>query len=192
MRLPSVEHDSLLAGRLRALAGRTALLAQDGEPVELDPRFVLTADAAAVGQMLRGQSGGALAVVAGALPESFVAEVARQARRRGREIVLVVADSTKVFLTGRGPAWYARQGARIQTLDPISLRAITVNPVAPQSHSFDSAELRACSGRRSPTCRSSTCCTRNTRVSSRLAAARPDLSPVAAARATSCWRSSRR
>jgi hypothetical protein len=48
-----------------------------------------------------------------------------------------------VFLSERGPRWYRRQGLDIHTLWPIALEAITVNPVAPQSHSFDSAELRA-------------------------------------------------
>jgi len=47
-----------------------------------------------------------------------------------------------VFLTRRGPDWYRRQGISIEVLDTIDLKAITVNPVAPQSHRFDSLELR--------------------------------------------------
>jgi hypothetical protein len=47
-----------------------------------------------------------------------------------------------VFLTRHGPRWYARQGIRIEVRETIALAAITVNPVAPQSHSFDSAALR--------------------------------------------------
>jgi hypothetical protein len=53
----------------------------------------------------------------------------------------VIADSTKAFLAAHGPAWYERQGVCIEVLKPISLRALTVNPVAPQSHNFDSAQL---------------------------------------------------
>jgi hypothetical protein len=47
-----------------------------------------------------------------------------------------------VFLSRRGPRWYARQGVSIEVLRTIELKAITVNPVAPQSHRFDSQMLR--------------------------------------------------
>jgi hypothetical protein len=47
-----------------------------------------------------------------------------------------------VFLWKRGPDWYHRQGIHLRTFDRIELEAITVNPVAPQSHRFDSAQLR--------------------------------------------------
>jgi hypothetical protein len=55
---------------------------------------------------------------------------------------VIVADPTKVFLWKRGPEWYRRQGVELQTLNRIALEAITVNPVAPRSHRFDSAQLR--------------------------------------------------
>ena len=51
-------------------------------------------------------------------------------------------DPTRVFLSRHGPGWYGRQGIAIEVLRTIALQAITVNPVAPQSHSFDSAQLR--------------------------------------------------
>jgi hypothetical protein len=47
-----------------------------------------------------------------------------------------------VFLSRRGPSWYERQGIAIEVLRTIDLRAITVNPVAPQSHRFESRRLR--------------------------------------------------
>ncbi len=47
-----------------------------------------------------------------------------------------------MFLSRRGPRWYERQGIAIEVLRTIELRAITVNPVAPQSHRFESARLR--------------------------------------------------
>jgi hypothetical protein len=47
-----------------------------------------------------------------------------------------------VFLSRRPPSWYRRQGLAVEVLAPISLRAITINPVAPQSHRLDSRELR--------------------------------------------------
>ena len=77
----------------------------------------------------------------GALCEPFLAELLSAAA--GRELELVVADATKVFLTDHGVEWYRRQGISIAVLASIDLRAITVNPVAPQSHRFDSPRLRA-------------------------------------------------
>jgi hypothetical protein len=83
--------------------------------------------------------------VRGALCEPFLAELlsARDLAAPTRELELVVADATKVFLTDHGVEWYRRQGLSIAVLASIDLRAITVNPVAPQSHRFDSPRLRA-------------------------------------------------
>lgn len=89
-------------------------------------------------------------IVSGALPEAFVRDLALAARRGRRELVVVVADPTRVFLSERGPGHYERQGLRIEALAEIDLRALTVNPVAPQSHSFDSARLRALLGEAIP------------------------------------------
>jgi hypothetical protein len=57
-------------------------------------------------------------------------------------MAVVVGDPTKVFLARQAPSWYERQSLRIETLRPIELAAITVNPVAPRSHRFDSEQLR--------------------------------------------------
>jgi hypothetical protein len=151
VRLPTLEDDGALpAERLRALAGHSALLGAEGDPVELDPRFVLTADGAAVAGLLAQSPQACWLTVAGALPESFVAELGSALRRSGRELSLIVADSTRVFLARRGPEFYARQGVHIISRRPISLRALTVNPVAPRSHSFDSAQLREALARAVP------------------------------------------
>jgi hypothetical protein len=80
--------------------------------------------------------------VAGALPDRFLRNLVQPAHKRGRELTLVVSDPTKVFLWKRGPEWYRRQGIELQTLNSIELKALTVNPVAPQSHRFDSVQLR--------------------------------------------------
>ena len=81
-------------------------------------------------------------IVPGALPEAFLNVLVPLVRRLRRPLTVLVADPTKVFLSHRGVDFYARQGVGLQTLKAISLRAITVNPVAPRSHSLDSAELR--------------------------------------------------
>jgi hypothetical protein len=144
--LPAVPEHSEAGRRLRLLAGLTALVDED-DAIELEPRFVLTAQEHAIAELLDSRPRARWLTVAGALPEAFVRELASVLHRRGRELTIVVADPTKVFMTERGPDWYARQGLRIEVLHPIALRALTINPVAPQSHSFDSAALRALLGK---------------------------------------------
>ncbi len=145
VRLPSVDEDAEAAPRLRALAqeGESVLVGHDLQPTALPSRFLLTADSEQVAQMLDENPGARWLIVAGALPERFLHELAHAVHKRRRQLTLVVADPTKVFLWKRGPEWFERQGVVLRTLERIALEAITVNPVAPQSHRFDSAELRA-------------------------------------------------
>ena len=123
-------------------AGRSALLADDREPVTLPARFVLTSDAEQLAATLDSHPDARWLVVEGALPEPFLAALVSVLRRRRRELTVVVADSTRVFVSDHGPEWYARQGLALAVLRPIELRALTVNPVAPRSHRFDSSVLR--------------------------------------------------
>lgn len=151
VRLPRLD-DRADGGQLRALAAaargsggaaaRDLLVDDDDAPAYLPPGFVLTADADEVLALLDAHPRARQLLVAGALPERFLCQLAEAARRRGRELALVVADPTKVFLADRAPSWYRAQGIDIRSLAAIELQAITVNPLAPQSHRFDSAELR--------------------------------------------------
>jgi hypothetical protein len=116
--------------------------ALDGAPLTLEPQFTLTAEAEQVADLLDNAPNARQLIVPGALPDRFLDSLAKVVHRRRRELVLVVRDPTKVFLLERGLAWYERQGVRMQAAHPIALAAITVNPLAPQSHRFDSARLR--------------------------------------------------
>jgi hypothetical protein len=107
----------------------------------LPPRFALASDEARIAELLDANPSARSLLVAGALPEAFLGVLLRAARRRRRELTVVVSDSTRVFLADRGPGWYRGQGIDIQVASPIALAAITVNPVAPQSHRFDSMRL---------------------------------------------------
>jgi hypothetical protein len=140
VRLPTVEERLALGELAQDARSHSLLLDGDGGYVQLPERFVLTAQEADVAEALVERSG---LLVAGALPEAFVRHAAVASRRTRREFTLVVGDPTRVFLSEHGPEHYRRQGVRIETLRPIDLRALTVNPVAPRSHSFDSARLRA-------------------------------------------------
>jgi hypothetical protein len=154
VRLPGVDDGTDTGRRLMELAqggGEAAaangsrasvLVGEDFEPVALPAGFILTSEAEQIAQLLDENPGARWLIVAGALPERFLRGLLHPVHRRRRELTLVVRDPTKVFLWKRGPEWYARQGVRLRTLRRIELRALTVNPVAPQSHRFDSAQLR--------------------------------------------------
>jgi hypothetical protein len=151
VRLPGLEDPLLrkLAERTHLRTGGegaghapTVLVSADDEALELPPRFVLSSDPQTIEATLAANPSARAVIVPGALPEAFMRGMLPVLRSRGGELAVVVADSTRVFLSGKGPRWYERQGLRLQVLQPIALRALTVNPVAPQSHSFDSAELR--------------------------------------------------
>jgi hypothetical protein len=151
VRLPALSRETAEGARAAELAagleveeghGGAFLIGADGETRELPPRFVLSADAPGVADLLAEHREARSLLVGGALPEAFVGHLAAAARRSGGALRVIVSDSTKVFLSERGIDFYRRHGIAIETLHPIRLRALTVNPRAPQSHEFDSGELR--------------------------------------------------
>jgi hypothetical protein len=115
---------------------------RDGQLL-LSRRLLLAAEPEQIAELLRAHPRADTLLVRGALGEGFLEGLlSARLERAGRELRIVAADPTKVFLSRRGPDWYRRQGIAIEVLHTIELKAITVNPLAPQSHSFDSAELR--------------------------------------------------
>lgn len=116
---------------------------EDGEPVALGRRLVLNSEPAEVAALLREHPRASMFTVDGALGERFLEGLlGAQRERAGRELRIVARDPTKVFLSRHSPGWYRRQGISIEVSRPIDLRAITVNPLAPRSHRFDSRRLR--------------------------------------------------
>jgi hypothetical protein len=114
-----------------------------GERLSLERRLVLNAEPAQIAALLVRHPRARTFLIDGALGEQFLeALLAARRERAGRALQIVVADATKVFLSRRSPSWYRRQGIAIEVRRPIALKAITVNPVAPQSHRFDSRQLR--------------------------------------------------
>jgi hypothetical protein len=105
--------------------------------------LVLGGEPADIAALLAEHPRASTFAIDGALGESFLEGLlAARLARAGRELRIVVGDPTKVFLSRRGPDWYRRQGLAIEVVQTIDLRAITVNPVAPLSHRFDSERLR--------------------------------------------------
>jgi hypothetical protein len=117
--------------------------AGERERLSLERRLVLGAEPAEIATLLREHPRASTLTVDGALSERFLEGLlAARSERAGRELRIVAGDPTKVFLSRRGTRWYARQGIAIEVRRTIALKAITVNPVAPQSHRFDSRQLR--------------------------------------------------
>ncbi len=116
------------------------LVDHSGESMRLRPRLALDCGEAELAQLLRNNRGVRALVLRGAVCEPFMEALARV--NRGRELEIVVQDSTKVFLSRHSCQWYQRHGLALRALNPIRLLAITVNPVAPRAHRLDSARLK--------------------------------------------------
>ncbi len=145
VRLPTVGEDSKIHELAkRADRGTGLMIPEDPEnAVPLPARLVLTGDPPVIEAFLAEGAPPRGLLVEGALPESFLNALLPFVRRSRAPLSVIVADPTRVFISERSVGFYARAGISIQTLRPIDLRALTVNPQAPQSHSFDSARLRS-------------------------------------------------
>jgi hypothetical protein len=134
----------LADARLRALAeGATgsSVLAEGNTVRSLPARFALTAEAGQLPEALRPASGREQTlVVGGVLPEPLL-EALLRGRRRNR-IRVIAANPTNVFMHSHSPGWYRERGLDLEVLNEVELAAVTVNPTAPLSHSFDSTQLR--------------------------------------------------
>ncbi|HEV2980020.1 MAG TPA: hypothetical protein VGX51_01205 [Solirubrobacteraceae bacterium] len=116
--------------------------AQDcSDALALERGVVLGAEPAQIAQLLASHPDAGALLVRGALGEGFL-QALLGATRGKRQLRVIVEDHTRVFLSEHAPAFYARQGVSIEVLASTELVALTVNPVAPQSHSLDSRALR--------------------------------------------------
>jgi hypothetical protein len=113
------------------------------DAIALPPRFALTSDEPQIAELLETNPSATRLTASGALPAQFLDALTRAAHRRRRKVAVVAEDPTKVFLTDHGPSWYGGHDIDIQVARPIVLTAITVNPVAPRSHRFDTVQLQA-------------------------------------------------
>jgi hypothetical protein len=113
------------------------------DSIALPPRFALTSDETKIGDLLDANPSATELIVAGTLPAQFLDALAPATHRRRRTLTVVAEDPTKVFLADHGPSWYTSHNTHIQVARTIALTATTVNPVAPQSHRFDTVRLQA-------------------------------------------------
>jgi hypothetical protein len=136
--LPPV-HDRHLRELAEASTGHSILAAGDSVQV-LPDRFALTASARQLPDGLRPRGREQTLVVGGVLPEHLL-----EALLPGRthdHLRIVASNPTNVFIRAHSPGWYRRRGLHLEVLEEVDLTALTVNPQAPLSHSFDSTHLR--------------------------------------------------
>jgi hypothetical protein len=135
----------LAADTATAGASTTETSSPDGasETIALPRRLVLSGEPTEIAALLAEHPQASTFTVEGALSERFLEGLLGARRERaGRELRIVASDPTSVFISRHGPSWYANQGIAITVRRTIKLRAITINPVAPQSHRFDSRQLQ--------------------------------------------------
>jgi hypothetical protein len=128
---------------LAADPGASAMLDDGLIGYPLPPRFALNHETAQIADFAQRGSSPRWLLLGGAVPEAFLEKLIPVARRARRPLKVLAQDPTRVFLSKHGPEYYLRAGIELLVSHPIDLRALTVNPVAPQSHEFDSARLRS-------------------------------------------------
>jgi hypothetical protein len=139
VRLPAMR-DPLVRAIAEAQPESVLVGEADGSWLSLPARLALSGTAEQISAVLLSSPSARHLIIRGAVCESFLEHLLHAAH--GRELELSVTDSSKIFISERSCAWYARRGIHLRVLAPTHLRALTVNPVAPQSHAFDSKHLR--------------------------------------------------
>lgn len=124
----------------RSLRAKNSIVAEDGTAVPLGDQVGLLATAAQLVSLVSRYPRARALVLGGAVCEEFVEGYLQTVGQGGP--VLVARDPTKVFVSGRGIGWYQRRGLRLNVMEAVDVRAITVNPVAPGRHRFDPRLLR--------------------------------------------------
>jgi hypothetical protein len=54
---------------------------------------------------------------------------------------LIIHDHTKLFLENKSVKYYTKKGLTIHVMNPVNILAVTVNPVAPLAHAYESEQL---------------------------------------------------
>jgi len=139
LRLPAVEDDEIK--RLYQQSSSSLLVGKDYRTMSFDYRRSILTEDDSLDTLFEYTPMLRFVLIKGPLYDGILLKLL--ALRIPRPLTVVVHDSTKVFLTDRSYDWYRKQNIAIEVLRPISLRAVTVNPIAPQSHRFDGKQLLA-------------------------------------------------
>ena len=118
---------------------RDFALTAGGDLIRLTIGGSLMSENGALGNLLHHHPDLSYLVVQGALAESSVKQLL--AVRRPRPLTCVVPHGSHLFLGDNSLAWYRKRGLEFRALHSIALKAITLNPVCPGGHRFNSDEF---------------------------------------------------
>jgi hypothetical protein len=136
--LPSLR-DSRVARHLDRYRGNF-MITERGDCVPLDDGFGLTGRGARLSELIASFGAIDSIVMHGAVCESFLQSLPQAGAVVG-PVSVVASDSSKFYLNGKAVSWFEKRGIHLRVVNATKLCAITVNPVAPLSHRFDSSEL---------------------------------------------------
>ena len=75
-------------------------------------------------------------VIPGSLVKNTVEDLTRS-NRKYKDVEIVVADGTKIFINPRDWMKFQRQGLRVKVLDKVDLIGLTLNPYSPKGYYFE-------------------------------------------------------
>jgi hypothetical protein len=116
------------------------LVTQTGSTIPLTADIGLTWTSADLARLFRKYTDTSMVVMRGAVCEDFLFSFLRARRVLNPQIV--VSDFTKLFFQEHGLSWFQKQELHLEVLKSVDLRAITINPTAPERESLDSDRLQ--------------------------------------------------
>ena len=75
-------------------------------------------------------------VIPGCLVKNTVEDLTRSTRRY-KDVEIIVADGTKIFINPKDWLKFQRQGVKVRVLDKVDLIALTLNPYSPKGYYFE-------------------------------------------------------
>lgn len=133
-KLPVLKDESIRRLAERAFEERKIIIvSEDLEITEVEVKTAINAG----GTIARSLSENSLYVV---LPGSLVTKTLTDfmtASDLYRQVTMVVADATKIFVESRDWLQLTRAGIRVEVVDNINLIAVTINPYSPHGYFFD-------------------------------------------------------
>ncbi|MHA2282219.1 MAG: lysine 5,6-aminomutase reactivase subunit KamB [Promethearchaeota archaeon] len=75
-------------------------------------------------------------IINGAITDKLLEDVMRSTQKY-KELVLLVVDGTKLFLSNKTIKKFQKKGGVIKVLKSISIMAVTINPTSPDGYEFD-------------------------------------------------------
>ena len=131
--LPQIEEDDLEKARKLIFEDKIGVISKNGE-IDIIPIDTALGKGHRIGEYLDEDS--RYLVVPGSLVKGTLEDITRSTRAY-KNIDIVVADGTKVFIPPKDYLFFKRIGISIKVAYPINLIGLTVNPYSPSGYFFE-------------------------------------------------------